>query len=69
MLEEANGRSVQGVVAQPPLLGKGLSKVDDSRLWCLHLPPQVALNAPANDTVSGLEIHANLVKGLGVLPV
>ena len=30
-LEVADGRSVQRVVAQPPLLGKGLSKVSDSR--------------------------------------
>ena len=31
MLKVADGRSVQRVVAQPPLLGKGLSKVNDSR--------------------------------------
>jgi hypothetical protein len=31
MLKVANGRSVQKVVAQPPLLGKSLSKVNDSR--------------------------------------
>jgi hypothetical protein len=31
MLKVADGRSVQGVVAQPPLLGKSLSKVNDSR--------------------------------------
>jgi hypothetical protein len=33
MLKVADGRSVQRVVAQPPLLGKGLSKVNDSRQW------------------------------------
>ena len=31
MLKVADGRSVQRVVAQPPLLGKSLSKVNDSR--------------------------------------
>jgi len=31
MLKVADGRSVQRVVAQPPLLGKGLSNVNDSR--------------------------------------
>ena len=31
MLKVADGRSVQRVAAQPPLLGKSLSKVKDSR--------------------------------------
>jgi len=31
MLKIADGRSVQRVVAQPPLLGKSLGKVNDSR--------------------------------------
>jgi len=31
MLKVADGRSVQRVVAKHPLLGKGLSKVIDSR--------------------------------------
>jgi hypothetical protein len=34
MLKVADGRSVQRVVAQPPLLGKSLSKVNDSRQRC-----------------------------------
>jgi len=31
MQKIADGRSVQRVVAQPPLLGKSLSKLNDSR--------------------------------------
>jgi len=33
MLKVADGRSVQRVVAQPPLLGKGLSKVDSQQRY------------------------------------
>ena len=49
MLKVADGRSVQRVVAQPPLLGKSLSKVNDRRqrcsacaaphTWYTYLPP------------------------------